>query len=170
MRGTKLLAWRQPPAAKVDDAANQPSGSMVPWAQRRLRQATRRALAAVAADVRAGLIETVGVRATRADGDRSSVVLGLPDGVDTARIATAIDLENVEAWTDENDRVHVAISPWYTTKDTDQVVLAITKVIHVLLGLHGYGAYAPEHEHVRMLRGVWRRVDTMYRTFMNERN
>lgn len=60
----------------------------------------------------------------------------MPEGVDGALIAHAIDLENVEAWFDSAGRVRVAIGPWYTTKDVDQVVLAITKVTHVLLGLH----------------------------------
>ena len=55
-------------------------------------------------------------------------------------IARAIDAENVEAWCDERGRVHVAISPWYSTKDVDQVVLSVTKVVHVLLGLHAADA------------------------------
>ncbi len=45
-------------------------------------------------------------------------------------------MENVEAWCDENRYVHAAIGPWYSTKDVDQVVLSITKVVHVKLGLH----------------------------------
>lgn len=95
------------------------------------------ALATIAKDVRLGLLETVGISAEWAEqGESASVVITLPKGADTKFIAKAIDLENVEAWCDEQEQVHVAISPWYTTKDVDQVVLAITKVVHVLLGLH----------------------------------
>jgi hypothetical protein len=94
------------------------------------------ALAAVANDVRLGLLETVGVPAQWHEAERASVVLTLPQDTDTHFIAHAIDLENVEAWCDDQARVHAAIGPWYTTKDVDQVVLSITKVTHVLLGLH----------------------------------
>lgn len=94
------------------------------------------ALAAVANDVRLGLQETVGIDAKWVEGERASVVISLPEGTDTHFIARAIDLENVEAWCDEHNQVHVAIGPWYSTKDVDQVVLSITKVVHVLLGLH----------------------------------
>lgn len=94
------------------------------------------ALASVANDVRLGLQETVGIAAQWSEGERASVVITLPEGTDSQFIAHAIDLENVEAWCDEYNRVHVAIGPWYSTKDVDQVVLSITKVVHVLLGLH----------------------------------
>lgn len=60
----------------------------------------------------------------------------LPPGTDTELISRAIDLENVEAWLGEDGRVHVGIGPWYSTKDVDQMVLSITKVVHVMLGLH----------------------------------
>ena len=127
-----------------------PEGSMVGWAQGRLREATEMALAAIARDVQAGLCETVGVRAEWFTGDdpegRASVVITLPEGTNARRIALAIDLENVEAWCDEEGRVHVAIGPWYTTKDTDQVVLSVTKVTHVLLGLHA-AAHGEGHAH-----------------------
>jgi hypothetical protein len=68
--------------------------------------------------------------------ERCSVVLDLPDGTDAEQVARAIDLENVEAWRDANNRVHVGISPWFSAKDVDQTVLAPVKVIHVLLGIH----------------------------------
>lgn len=139
MLGRKLLAWRLPPLL-ANLAPGQPitgpEGSTVAWAQMRLLEATRTALAAVANDVRLGLGETVGIVAEWAEGERASVIIKLPEGVDTHFIAHAIDLENVEAWCDELNRVHVAIGPWYSTKDVDQVVLSITKVVHVLLGLH----------------------------------
>lgn len=131
----------------IENGADEPTGSMVPWAQRRLLEATRQALAAVAADVDAGLTETVGVRATWVEGERASVRIDLPEGTNTPRIATAIDLENVEAWANEQGEVHVAIGPWYTTKETDQVVLSVTKVVHVLLGLHGAAASSDDHQH-----------------------
>ena len=113
---------------------------MVPWAQTQLVQATQQALAAVANDVTKGLLETVGIvskwGAEDAENSKCSVVLELPDEADPEFIANAIDLENVEAWCDENKQVHVAIGPWYSTKDVDQVVLSVTKVMHVLLGMH----------------------------------
>lgn len=139
MRGQKLMAWHLPPllaGLAPGQSITSPPGSTVAWAQMRLLEATRMALAAVANDVRLGLQETVGIAAEWAEGERSSVVITLPEGTDAQFIARAIDLENVEAWCDEHHRVHVAIGPWYSTKDVDQVVLSITKVVHVLLGLH----------------------------------
>lgn len=113
---------------------------MVPWAQTQLAQATQQALAAVANDVANGIKETVGLSSKwgieSAENDRCSVIIELPDEADPEFIAKAIDLENVEAWCDENNKVHVAIGPWYSTKDIDQVVLSVTKVVHILLGMH----------------------------------
>lgn len=135
------MAWVIPETmAKVSNATNEkPVGSMVPWAQAQLFQATQQALAGVAQDVAKGLAETVGIRGEWGTelnaGERCSVVIELPSSADHEYIARAIDLENVEAWY-TNGRVHVAIGPWYSTKDVDQVVLSITKVVHVLLGLH----------------------------------
>lgn len=143
MRGQKLIAWRLPalvaglaPGATI----HSPAGSTVGWAQTRLLEAARMALASIANDIRLGLQETVGVDAEWVEGDIASVAITLPAGTDTAYIARAIDLENVEAWCDEQGRVRVAIGPWYSTKDIDQVVLAVTKVTHVLLGLHAGAA------------------------------
>ena len=138
MRGTKLLAWRQPPVALAAEGGRitGPEGSKVAWAQMRLLESVRMALATVANDVRMGLAETVGVPAERVEGEVASVRLTLPPDVDAALIAQAIDIENVEAWCGEDGQVHVAIGPWYSTKDVDQVVLTTTKVVHVLLGLH----------------------------------
>jgi hypothetical protein len=138
VRGQKLLAWRLPPVAQLaqGESIAGPQGSAVPWAQMRLLEATRMALAAVANDVKQGLQETVGIDAEMIEGECAAVVLTLPADTDTELIARAIDLENVEAWCDNEARVLVAIGPWYTTKDVDQVVLSITKVVHVLLGLH----------------------------------
>lgn len=114
-------------------------GSTLLDAQRDLAAATKRTLALVAADVRTGLAETVGVGAVLDQAERSSIIIGLPashSDADTGYLARAIDMENVEAWCDEQGRIHVGIGPWYSTKDVDQVVLSITKVVHVLLGLH----------------------------------
>lgn len=117
-------------------------GSMVAWAQKRLLDATHTALAAIAADVRDGLAQTTGVGATWVDGEqRASVVLDLsekdlPPGVTLEIVARAIDLENIEAWCDTEGRVRVGINVWNSIKDTDQTVLAVTKVTHVLLGMH----------------------------------
>lgn len=142
MRGQKLMAWLLPPMMVnlKNYSTEKPTGSMVPWAQTQLAQATQQALAAVARDVVSGLQETVGLRSQWGtefvEQAKCSVILELPSDADVEFIAKAIDLENVEAWCDENRRVHIAIGPWFSTKDVDQVVLSATKVIHVLLGMH----------------------------------
>lgn len=109
--------------------------------------ATIRTLEAITRDVRTGLLETVGIDSRLVIEENSSVQLELPPDTDTELIARAIDLENVEAWRDDNGRVQVAVGPWYTTKDVDQVVLTVTKVVHVLLGMH-----APEPSQVFLKR------------------
>lgn len=110
-------------------------GSQVSARQQDLFASARAVLSAITEDVRQGLLETVGIHSRPAEGERAAVILELPLHAEAKTIARAIDLENVEAWY-ENGQVYVAIGPWYTTKDVDQVVLAVTKVIHVLLGLH----------------------------------
>ncbi len=90
------------------------------YATRQLAATARKTLQAIAADVRAGLAETVGVGAMLNDGEQSSVIIELPvlpDAYSPEYIARAIDAENVEAWCDEQGGVHVAINPWYSTKD-----------------------------------------------------
>jgi hypothetical protein len=114
----------------------EPEGSRVLKAQARLREATQATLIAVASDVRAGLLETVGVESRLGAGERASVIVELPREADALTLARAVDMENVEAWCDEAGALHVGIGPWYSTKDVDQVVLCVTKVIHVMLGLH----------------------------------
>ena len=138
VRGTKLLAWCVPPVWKglQTGEAVTPENSKVLSRQKNLLAATQSALDAVFADVREGLLETVGVDCTLVIDGRCSVILDLPAETDTEMIARAIDLENVEAWRDESERVHIGISPWFSTKDVDQTVLAPVKVIHVLLGIH----------------------------------
>ncbi len=100
-------------------------------------KATQMTLDSIAEDVRGGLLETVGVDSEYSiDDGRCSMMLELPAESDTEMIASAIDMENIEAWADANGRVHLAINPWYSTKDVDQTVLSAVKVIHVLLGIH----------------------------------
>jgi hypothetical protein len=138
VRGTKLLAWQVPPTMKalVDGSLVRPNGSIVPWAQEQLWHATLQALAAVAADVNQGLVETIGVESEWvAEDTRCSVRLLLPDGIEPHFVARAIDMENVEAWVDGEDFVRVAIGPWFTTKDVDQTILAVIKVVHEFTGL-----------------------------------
>jgi hypothetical protein len=150
VRGTKLLAWRVPAVMQVlldGTAAARPEGSMVPWAQERLCEAARQALAAVASDVLQGLLETVGLESEWVEGERASVLVHLPHGVEPEYVARAVDLENVEAWLDERGRVRVGIGPWHTTKEVDQVILAVTKVVHEFTGLLGVDPEAHGHTH-----------------------
>ncbi len=131
------MAWHMPPVWQaLDGAVEIHEDSTLLREQRRLREATRATLAAVAADVRGGLLATVGVGSALVEDERTSINVELPPGTDTLSITRAIELENVEAWCDERGQVHVAIGPWYSTKDVDQIVLCVTKVVHVLLGLH----------------------------------
>lgn len=131
------MAWELPPLFQQAQQAplSGPTGSSVAAQQMELWHVTRDTLAAVAEDVRQGLLETVGIHSRQADGSKAAVVLELPAGADARQLAQAIDMENLEAWC-TGDEVYVAIGPWYTTKDVDQVVLCVTKVVHVLLGLH----------------------------------
>lgn len=131
-----------------------PENSKVLSKQRNLLAATHAALDAVFADVRTGLLETVGIDCSLEINERCSVVLDLPAGADSEQIAKAIDLENVEAWRDETGRVHVGISPWLSTKDVDQTVLSPVKVIHVLLGVHASDAIRPQTFKQKFLSAV----------------
>jgi hypothetical protein len=140
------MAWRIP--AIWDDLEKKnlssPEGSTVPQKQKILLKATHEVLTAVAEDVRQGLLETVGVKSDLSlDGGRCSMVLELPEKADTEKMARAIDLENIEAWNDEDGKVHIAVSPWFSTKEVDQTVLSAVKVVHVLLGLHATNENQP---------------------------
>lgn len=128
------MAWPIPPLMQ-GGISDGPKGSQVSAHQQELLRATRAALLAIASDVRQGLLETVGIESRLVESDRFAMEIDLPQQTDAGMIAQAIDLENVEAWC-ENGKVRVAIGPWYTTKDVDQVVLCVTKVVHVMLGLH----------------------------------
>ena len=133
------MAWRIPPVWNVlrEKTLPLPEGSSVPPKQANLQAATNEVLQAIAADIRGGLLETVGVEGSLIiDKERCSMILELPAATDTEMIARAIDAENVEAWCDDAGRVHIAVNPWFSTKDIDQTVLCTIKVIHVLLGMH----------------------------------
>jgi D-Tyr-tRNAtyr deacylase len=157
VRGTKLTAWRIPPAWKDLQENNFiiPENSGVPQNQKKMLKATVEVLTAIAKDVRGGLLETVGVESSFSmDDGRCSVVLELPVGTDTELVARAIDLENVEAWRDDAGKVHVGINPWYSTKDVDQTVLCTIKVIHVLLGIHATDTEQPKTFKQKLLSSV----------------
>ncbi len=139
MRGTKLLAWQIPQVWEnlEQEVLTIPENSSVLKRQKQLLRETQQVLNAIAADVRNGLLETVGIESSLVgDEERCSMRLVLPDNADTELIARAIDAENIEAWRDSKGFVHVGINPWYSTKDVDQAVLCTIKVIHVLLGVH----------------------------------
>ncbi len=157
MRGEKLEAWRVPAIWKIlqsGESIAPPENSKVSAKQKQLFEATRNALEAVFQDVRIGLRETVGVDCVLAIDERCSVVLDLPETANAEQVAEAIDLENVEAWIDETRRVHVGISPWSSTKDVDQTVLAPVKVIHVLLGIHATDTEKPKTFGQKILSSV----------------
>ena len=141
------MAWRIPPVWRSlqENVLTVPEGSTVPQKQEKMLRATYEVLTAVAKDVREGLLETVGVDSTLSlESGRCSMILHLPEGADTEKIARAIDLENIEAWSDESGRVHVGISPWLLTNEVDQTVLSPVKVIHVLLGVHATDSAEPK--------------------------
>jgi hypothetical protein len=131
-----------------------PENSKVLANQKRLLDVTQATLEAVFRDVRMGLLETVGVDCSLVVGDICSVRLDLAEGTDTKKVARAIDLENIEAWCDESGQVHIAINPWYSTKDVDQTVLSAVKVIHVLLGIHASDAARPKTFKQKLLGSI----------------
>ena len=139
-----------------------PEGSTVPRDQMKMLRETEKVLLSIAKDVRGGLLETVGIEsAYSTDGGRTSMMLlKLPDGSDPLIIAEAIDAENVEAWTDENHQVHIAINPWYSTKDVDQTVLSTIKIIHVLLGIHAADEVKPKTFKEKLLSSVMEIMET----------
>lgn len=150
MRGTKLTAWRVPPVMReiLDQTVVRPEGSMVPNAQQKLLDATRLALAAVASDVRAGLLDTVGLESEWVEDERAAVLVHLPADIDPEYAARAIELENADAWLDENDRqLRVGIGPWYSAKEVDQVILCVAKVVHEFTGLLDVDPTAHGHSH-----------------------
>ena len=107
------------------------------------------------------MLETVGVECSLSTaGERCSMMLELPEGVDTKIIAEAIDAENVEAWLDENNKVHIAVSPWYSTKDVDQTVLSAVKVVHVMVGIHASDQQKPQTFKEKLLASVMEIMET----------
>ncbi len=132
-----------------------PEGSTVPTKQLKMLRMTQDVLNEIAKDVRGGLLETVGIESSLSlENERSSMMLELPEGSDTELIARAIDAENIEAWRDEQGKVHIALNPWYSTKDVDQAVLCTIKVIHVLLGIHATNAAQPKTFGQKLLASV----------------
>jgi hypothetical protein len=132
-----------------------PEGSVMPEKPQTMFAATFNVLKEIAKDVREGLLETVGVDSEFSiDKGRASVLLKLPSGADTAKIAHAIGLENADAWCDESGRLHLGINPWFSTKDTDQTVLCAIKVIHVLLGLHAVPEVKASTLKQRIIRSI----------------
>lgn len=157
VRGTKLEAWRIPAVWEniQDDVLEIPEGSTVLKDQEKMLRATNDVLASVAKDIREGLLETVGVESTLSiDDGRCTMVLSLPDGSDTGKIAEAIDLENIEAWRDTAGNVHIAVAPWFSTKDVDQTVLSAVKVIHVMLGIHATDTVEPKTIKEKLISSV----------------
>jgi hypothetical protein len=151
------MAWWIPPI--WDDLQKNlltvPKNSRVVRKQENLMRATRAALEAVAEDIRGGLLETVGVNSHFSiDDGCCSMVLKLPENTDTEKIARAIDMENIEAWCGAEGEVHLAVSPWYSTKDVDQTVLSAVKVIHVLLGIHAGDTVQPKTFGQKLLSSV----------------
>lgn len=157
MRGTKLEAWRIPAVweSLQENVLDAPDGSAVLRDQEKMLRATREVLASMAKDIREGLLETVGIESalSMAEG-RCSVLLSLPEGSDTDKIARAIDLENIEAWRDTSGDVHIAVAPWFSTKDVDQTVLSAVKVIHVMLGIHATDTAGPKTITEKLLSSV----------------
>lgn len=118
-------------------------------------KATLVVLESIAEDMRGGLLETVGVESSFSmDDGRCSMMLELPEETDTEKIARAITMENIEAWNDADGKVHLAISPWYSTKDVDQTVLSAVKVVHVLLGIHAGDTEQPKTFGQKLLSSV----------------
>ena len=158
MRGTKLTAWRVPSFWNDlrEDKLATPENSRVLKRQKRLQTETQAVLEEIAADVRGGLLETVGVESGLAidEDGRCAMILDLPEDADAPTVAHAIDLENVEAWLDRKNKVRVGISPWLSTKDIDQTVLCAVKVIHVLLGIHASDNAAPQTFGQKMMAAV----------------
>lgn len=157
MRGAKLIAWRIPPIWKAlrENKFVVPEGSIVPKNQAKMLKVTEEVLNAIAKDVRRGLLETVGIESDFSNEDeKCSMALSFASGTDVQMLARAIDAENIEAWTDEKDRVHIALNPWYSTKDIDQTVLCTIKVIHVLLGIHASDNNAPRTLKQKLLSSV----------------
>ena len=110
---------------------------MVPHMQEKLQTAINYALAAVASDVRQGLLETVGLESEwwTDNNDAASMVVHLPKNINMDYVVEAINCENLEVWLDGERLLHIAISPFYTTKDVDQTVLCIVKVVCRFTGL-----------------------------------
>ena len=122
---------------------------MAPYMQDKLRSAIDNALAGVAADGRKGISEIVGLDSEWWTDNQNvaSVVVYLPEDVDAEYVARAVNLENLEAWLDDEKRFHIAKSPFYTMKDIDQTVLCVVKVVCQFTGLIGIDSNSFNHDH-----------------------
>ncbi len=152
-----MEAWRIPPVWEKLQGNNYdvPENSRVPQKQRELLKSTMSVLESIVADMRGGLLETVGVESSfLIDDGRCSIILDLPETADTELIARAIDAENVEAWRNSQGKVCVAVNPWYSTKDVDQAVLCAIKVVHVLLGIHATDENRPKTFKQKILKSL----------------
>lgn len=131
-----------------------PENSKVLANQKRLREQTLATLEQVFRDAREGLLETVGVDCALVVEEVCSVALVLSADADAEKVARAIDLENIEAWLDEAGKVHIGLSPWFSTKEVDQAVLSAVKVIHVLLGIHATDTEQPKTFKQKLLGSI----------------
>jgi len=136
-------------------ALSVPENSTVPQKQEQLMRAMLAVLESIAKDVRGGLLETVGIESYFSMNEGCcSMVLELPENTNTELVARAIDAENIEAWRDTLNKVHIVINPWYSTKDIDQTVLSAIKVIHVLLGIHASDTEQPKSFKQKLLKSI----------------
>lgn len=151
-----MQAWRVPAIWKdlPTNKLTAPENSKVLANQNRLREQTLATLEQVFRDVREGFLETVGTNCKLVVEEVCSITLDLPAETDAETIARAIDLENVEAWLDEAGKVHIGLSPWFSTKDVDQTVLSAVKVIHVLLGIHATDTEKPKTFKQKLLGSI----------------
>ncbi|MGI9037108.1 MAG: hypothetical protein ACR2GD_13865 [Pyrinomonadaceae bacterium] len=156
MRGTKLTAWQVPKIWNdlQTGKLNAPENSKVLAHQKRLLEQTKATLNEIYKNVREGLLETVGIDCLLVIDEKCSVKLNLPDQTETEKVARAIDLENIEAWCDTEGKVHIAMNPWYSTKDVDQTVLSAVKVVHVLLGIHAGDTEKPKSFKQKLMASI----------------
>lgn len=152
------MAWRIPPLwnSLEEGTVSAPQGSSVLKEQKKQLLNTKAVLNSIAEDMRVGLLETVGVESSFSIVEgQCSIMLELPEKTDGEYFALAIDAENVEAWCDKTGKVHIGISPWYSTKDIDQAVLSAIKVIHVKLGIHATDSFAPKTLKQKVLSSIF---------------
>lgn len=131
------MAWQIPQLFYDGGLIPAMPGSKVPYMQKRLFDATQNALAAVAEDICIGFKLTVGLNAYwfLEATEKTSVIVEIPENIDLDYVVEAVNAENLECWKDEQNRFHVAIGPYFSTKEVDHVVLCTIKVVHEFTGL-----------------------------------